>query len=51
MADEKQTWLVVHPASLLWALELVESGQKAEDVMLLALDLAKQSMEEDPDRE
>lgn len=43
----KETWLVVHPASLLMALELVEQGESATEVMMTIIDLAKASMEED----
>lgn len=48
MSDSiKETWLVVHPSSMLWALERVASGHDPQDVMLLILDTAKQSMEEE----
>lgn len=43
------TWLVVHPASMLHALELVEKGETAEEVMLHVLDWAAESMEETTD--
>ena len=43
------TWLVVHPASMLHALELVEDGETAEEVMMHVLDWAHESMEEDID--
>lgn len=43
------TWLVVHPASMLHALELVEEGETAEEVMMHVLDWAHESMEETND--
>lgn len=42
----KETWLVVKPASLLWALEEVEGGRPALEVMQQCLDFAHGSMEE-----
>ena len=42
-----ETWLVVHPASLLAALEKVEAGYPASEMMFHILDVAKASMEED----
>ncbi len=47
MQDMKQTWLVVHPSSMLMALELVESGETPEEVMLQVLDWAHESMMEE----
>jgi len=49
MSDMKSTWLVVHPRSMLMALELVESGEPPEEVMLKVLDWAHASMEEQPE--
>jgi len=45
----KQTWLVVHPSSMLMALELVEAGESPDEVMLKVLDWAHASMEDVPD--
>jgi len=51
MSDMKSTWLVVHPSSMLMALELVESGETPEEVMLKVLDWAHASMEEESEDE
>jgi len=45
----KATWLVVHPESMLYALELVEKGEPAVDVMTKVIDWAHASMEDDDD--
>jgi len=45
----RQTWLVVHPESMLWALEEVAAGRTPEDVMYEILDFAQGSMEEESD--
>jgi len=45
----KATWLVVHPESMLYALELVEQGERAIDVMEKVVDWAHSSMEDDDD--
>jgi hypothetical protein len=42
----RQTWLVVKPASFLWALEQVEEGRPAVEIMQICLDMAYGSMEE-----
>lgn len=42
-----QTYLIVHPESLLKALDLVEQGLPATDVMAMILDIARENMEED----
>ncbi len=50
MSDETTiTWLVVHPASMLYALSLVEKGETPEEVMFKVLDWAHESMEETDD--
>lgn len=47
-----ETWLVVHPKSLLNALETVESGEiSALDMMMFILDTARESMEEETEDE
>ena len=51
MEDMNSTWLVVHPKSMLMALEMVENGQSAIDVMTQVVDWAHDSMEEDTDDE
>lgn len=47
MSETKQIWLVVHPESLLYALECVEQGETAIEVMQHIVDLAHENMEED----
>lgn len=42
----KETWLVVKPISFLWALEQVEEGRPALEVMQQCIDFAHGSMEE-----
>lgn len=49
MNDMKSTWLVVHPTSMLMALEMVEQGEPAIEVMAKVVDWAHDSMEEDQD--
>ena len=52
MRPMNATWLVVHPESMLYALELVEQGEPAIDVMTKVIDWAHASMEdEDEDAE
>lgn len=46
MGPIKQVWLVVRPDALLEALEQVERGTPAVEVMQYVLDLAHQSAEE-----
>ena len=48
MSDSiKEKWLVVHPESMLAALEAVAEGNSPQDVMFYILDLAEESMQED----
>lgn len=42
-----QTYLIVHPEALLRALDLVEQGHPATDVMASILDIARENTEED----
>ncbi len=49
MSQMKTTWLVVHPESMLYALELVEQGESALEVMEKVVDWAHTSMEDEAD--
>lgn len=46
-----QTWLVVRPDALLWALEEVETGRSAVEVMTEVLDIAHESVDPPEDTE
>ena len=46
-ANGLTTFLVVHPTSLLWALEEVEAGRSASDVMLEVIDIAQENKAEE----
>ena len=48
MADNGvSTFLVVHPSSMLWALEEVERGRTAQDVMFEVIDIAHENKEDE----
>ena len=42
-----QRWLIVHPTSMLWALDQVAQGKTPEEVLLVIFDM----VEDDPDSE
>lgn len=44
-----QKWLIVKPEALLWALEEVEEGRPATDVLLEVLDIANDLPEDQSD--